>query len=111
MEGSVHKNGSEEHADLYSYFARHISEAVDISRSSLMYYERIGLIEPKRKCEKEYRKYSDTDVFKLFAYSGLRTVGYQAAEIVDLMKTKGDLLDSTSIEECGRKKVLSREFT
>lgn len=87
------------HSDDYSYYGRHVLETLDISRSSLMYYERMGLISPERTDDDGYRKYADTDVFSLFAYTMLRNIGYASAESAERITTLHDVLDGEYIAE------------
>lgn len=85
------------------YSAKHLLHTLDISRSSLLYYERIGLISPGRVDENGYRTYADADVFRIFAYIVMRTVGYAANEAVERIDERGCFLDRDLVDECVRK--------
>ncbi len=52
-----------------------------ISRTTLLYYERIGLICPAKRAENGYRLYSDDDLGRLNAIMDLREAGIPLADI------------------------------
>lgn len=52
-----------------------------ISRTALLYYERIGLICPAKRAENGYRMYSDDDLGRLNIIMNLRDAGIPLADI------------------------------
>ena len=52
-----------------------VGEIFGLSRSTLLYYDRIGLLSPSSRTEAGYRLYSDQDVEKLKRIVALKNVG------------------------------------
>ena len=61
-------------------------ELVGVARSTLLYYERIGIIEPARHPENGYREYSDTDIHALILIRQLQKAGFSLKEARDIMQ-------------------------
>jgi DNA-binding transcriptional MerR regulator len=56
-----------------------------LSRTTLLYYDRIGLLHPSVRTEKKYRMYSDDDDAKLARICRFRRFGLTLEEIRDLL--------------------------
>lgn len=69
-----------------------ISRLYQIGRDSLMYYEKLGMIQPKRS-PKGYRLYSLHDIWKLNVIRDLRSLNFSIAQIREYLCSR--TLDST----------------
>lgn len=58
-----------------------IAKMFGISRTALLYYERIGLIVPEKRAENGYRLYSENDIEKLKIIMSLRDAGIELHDI------------------------------
>ncbi|MGL5822714.1 MAG: MerR family transcriptional regulator, partial [Sarcina sp.] len=91
-----------------------ISKIYNIGKDSLMYYERLGIINPKRD-DNSYRLYSISDIWRLNLVKELKELGFSmkmVKEYIDnrnigntkkLLEKEIDILDSR-IEEFKKKK-------
>lgn len=70
-----------------------ISEIYDISRDSLMYYEKIGIIKPNRD-DNGYRLYSISDIWRLNLIKELKSLGFSFKMIKDYLENRD--LNSTN---------------
>lgn len=82
----------------YKYRTKEITETLNISRASLVYYENIGLLSPAREGDGGYREYSDADIFKVISYAALRNTGLSANEIVEFNSNHDNLFDDECLE-------------
>jgi len=71
---------------LITGFARHFG----LSRSTLLYYDRIGLLKPSARSEAGYRLYSPDDRDRLAAICSFRQAGLSIEDIRRLLSTKTD---------------------
>lgn len=62
-----------------------VEKLLSVSRSNIRFYEKEGLISPKRK-ENNYRDYSEHDVSKLKKILTLRKLGFTVEEISSMQK-------------------------
>lgn len=60
-----------------------------LSRSTLLYYSRIGLLRPRARSAANYRLYSEADEVRLGQICRYRAAGVPLAEIGELLGTKG----------------------
>lgn len=70
-----------------------ISEMYDMSRDSLMYYEKLGLITPTRD-NNDYRLYSISDIWRLNLIKELKNLGFSIKTIKEYLDNRD--LDSTN---------------
>lgn len=70
-----------------------ISEMYDMSRDSLMYYEKIGIIKPTRD-DNEYRLYSVSDIWRLNLIKELKSLGFSFKMIKEYLENRD--LNSTN---------------
>ncbi len=71
----------------------HISEMArqfGLSRSTLLYYDRIGLLKPSGRSEAGYRLYSRSDRERLEAVCSFRKAGLGISDIRSIMAAAGD---------------------
>ncbi|MGN1166962.1 MAG: MerR family transcriptional regulator [Lachnospiraceae bacterium] len=66
------------------YKISEISQLYGIGPDSLRYYERLGILKPKRDTNK-YRLYSLKDIYKLNLIRDLRNLGFSMAQIKDYL--------------------------
>ncbi len=61
-------------------------DLVGIARSTLLYYERIGIISPARNPENGYREYSQQDLHALILIRQLKKAGFTLSEAHQIMQ-------------------------
>jgi MerR family transcriptional regulator, thiopeptide resistance regulator len=64
-----------------------------LSRSTLLYYDRIGLLQPSTRSAAGYRGYSAADAERLRRILQLRDTGVPLHEIADLLDRRGELAE------------------
>ena len=62
-----------------------VSERSGISARMLRHYDAIGLVQPSGRTQGGYRKYSETDIRRLFHVEGLRSLGLELQEIAGVL--------------------------
>lgn len=65
-----------------------VAKQLNISKDTLRYYDRIGLVSPTRG-ENNYRYYQDTDIIALAYIQVMKYAGFQLEEIKALMSYYG----------------------
>lgn len=63
-----------------------VSKVVGVARSTLLYYERIGIVIPERNPDNGYRDYSQKDIDTLLLVRQLQQVGFSLKESVEVME-------------------------
>lgn len=63
-----------------------------LSRTALLYYDRIGLLRPQARTASGYRCYSDVDVARLEQICTLRGAGLRLGEIKQILAGRGNVL-------------------
>ena len=69
-----------------------LEKLLNLKRSQIFYYEREGLITPRREGN-NYREYDEDDLRRLKAIVVLRKLGFTVAEIQELLAGERDLTD------------------
>lgn len=77
------------------YRISQLARLFNLSRSTLLYYDRIGLLSPSGRSETGYRQYSEGDRERLQSISSLRRAGMDIEGIRSILATSGD--DSTAV--------------
>lgn len=77
------------------YRISELARQCGLSRSTLLYYDRIGLLSPSGRSESGYRLYAKTDREKLESICSLRRAGMAIEGIRTILATVGD--DSTTV--------------
>ncbi|MGE3549916.1 MAG: MerR family transcriptional regulator, partial [Geobacter sp.] len=77
------------------YRITQLAEQFGLSRSTLLYYDRIGLLSPSGRSEAGYRQYSPADRARLESICSLRRAGMDIEGIRAILATSGD--DSTTV--------------
>jgi len=75
----------------------HVSKKYSLSRSTLIYYDKIGVLSPSGRSESNYRLYSDTDLEKMKRIQLFRSAGLSLEAIRSLLDAEGGDLN-TSLE-------------
>ena len=63
------------------YRVSDLAATFGLSRTTLLYYERLGIVEPHRDDESGYRYYTDAEVFRLMGAVLLKNVGVAPKEL------------------------------
>jgi len=69
-----------------------LARRFSLSRSTLLYYDRIGLLCPRRSGDGEYRRYSEADVARLAQICRYREAGVRLADIQRILDAPEDSL-------------------
>ena len=77
------------------YRISQLSRQFGLSRSTLLYYDRIGLLSPSERSEAGYRQYSAADRGRLESICSLRRAGMDIGGIKAILATAGD--DTTTV--------------
>ncbi|MCL1963699.1 MAG: MerR family transcriptional regulator [Firmicutes bacterium] len=73
-----------------AYTIRDLSNASGLSRSTLLYYESIGLLKAEERSEAGYRLYSDKSITRLRQICTYRDAGVPLSEIARILESGGD---------------------
>lgn len=71
------------------YTIGQVAKKFSISRSTLIYYDSIGILSPSGRSESNYRLYSDNDIEKMKKISMFRTAGLPLEAISSLLVIDG----------------------
>jgi DNA-binding transcriptional MerR regulator len=66
-----------------------LARACGLSRSTVLYYELIGLLKPARRSSSNYRRYTEEDVERLREICRYRDAGLKLADIGVVLSRKG----------------------
>ncbi len=80
-----------------TYRITELAQRFGLSRSTLLYYDRIGLLLPSGRTETNYRRYSQEDLARLERICFFREAGLSLAEIGHLQEKASD--DSSILEK------------
>ena len=72
-----------------------VAKKFSLSRSTLIYYDSIGILTPSGRSESNYRLYSDNDLQKMDRIVLFRSAGLPLESIALLLEKEGGDLDST----------------
>ncbi|MCB2211168.1 MerR family transcriptional regulator [bacterium] len=71
----------------------------NLSRTTLLYYDRIGLLNPSVRTEKNYRLYSEDDDIRLARICRFRKLGLTLTQIQDLLADEQSSQAAAMLEE------------
>ena len=71
------------------YTVGQLGKLFGLSRSTLLYYDEIGLLSPSARSPSNYRLYSDTDVLRMERIMTYRDAGLSLEVIGELLQTDG----------------------
>lgn len=72
-----------------------LARKYSLSRSTLIYYDTIGLLKPSGRSNSNYRLYSDSDLLKMDRIQLFRSAGLSLESIAILLSQKGDDLHAS----------------
>jgi DNA-binding transcriptional MerR regulator len=72
-----------------------VAKKYSLSRSTLIYYDNIGILKPSGRSESNYRLYSESDLKKMDRIILFRSAGLSLKSIPSLLDKKGDELNSS----------------
>jgi DNA-binding transcriptional MerR regulator len=70
-----------------------VSKKYSLSRSTLIYYDKIGILSPSGRSESNYRLYSDADLERMNRIQLFRSAGLSLEAIASLLDAKGSDLN------------------
>ena len=76
------------------YKIKDVSKIVNLSRSTLLYYEKIGLISPAKDCLNDYRFFTAEDIDILKKICTYREMGVSLNEIKSILNEKKTDIES-----------------
>jgi DNA-binding transcriptional MerR regulator len=74
------------------YTIGRLARRFGLSRSTLLYYDSIGLLKPSARTESEYRQYSESDAKRLDQICRYRQAGLSLKEIANVLDSPGNNL-------------------
>ena len=77
------------------YTIGQVAKKYSLSRSTLIYYDSIGILSPSGRSESNYRLYSDNDLDKMDRIMLFRSAGLPLEAIALLLEKQGSELDLT----------------
>lgn len=78
---------------------KEVEERTGLTRSNIRFYEKEGLIQPRRNEQNGYRAYSEADVTALGRIAYLRTLGISIEAIRSLIEGKAELRNVLTAQE------------
>ncbi|WP_163831054.1 MerR family transcriptional regulator [Spartinivicinus ruber] len=69
------------------YTIGQVSKQFNLSRSTLLYYDKIGLLKPSARSQANYRLYTDNDVQKMELINTYRQTGLSLEKIAQLIES------------------------
>ncbi|MDQ0362105.1 MerR family transcriptional regulator [Breznakia pachnodae] len=82
-----------------TYTVNEVSKMLKIPRDTLRYYDRIGLLQPKRR-DNKYRSYSQEEIMDLKYISVLKYGGFALSEIQQILNNKQDDKNAATSIKC-----------
>ncbi|MEN8251296.1 MAG: MerR family transcriptional regulator [Bacteroidota bacterium] len=77
------------------YTIGQVAKKFSISRSTLIYYDSIGLLSPSGRSNANYRLYSDSDILKMGKISQFRKTGLPLESIASILEKDGNKICGT----------------
>ena len=71
-----------------TYRISELARRFGLSRSTLLYYDRLGLLRPSGRSQADYRQYSEDDLSRLERICFFRQAGLSLAEIARLLESE-----------------------
>lgn len=69
-----------------------VARRFGLSRSTLLYYDRIGLLKPSGRSDSNYRLYSQADLDRMEIISRYREAGVPLADVALILSSQGEAL-------------------
>lgn len=89
------------------YSIGELSRRFGLSRSTLIYYDKVGLLQPSTRTEANYRAYSENDLVRLERIMLFRNAGLSLSVIAEVLAKDEDSLEA-ALE--GRLNAINREI-
>lgn len=70
------------------YTVSDLTSTLNISRTTLLYYEQLGIVRPERNEESGYRTYHSRDIFRLMSAILLKNVGIEPKHLADRLDSE-----------------------
>ncbi|WDE02428.1 MerR family transcriptional regulator [Thalassomonas actiniarum] len=80
------------------YTVNQLGKKYDLSRSTLLYYDKIGLLKPSARSEANYRLYSQSDVQRMEKIATYREAGLSLESIADILNS-GETKSTKALEQ------------
>lgn len=77
------------------YTIGQVAKRFSISRSTLIYYDSIGLLSPSGRSNANYRLYSDSDILRMGKISQFRETGLSLESIANILEKEGNKICGT----------------
>ncbi|GAA0790893.1 hypothetical protein GCM10008910_01170 [Faecalicatena orotica] len=87
LQGELHKINRMDSENNAVYRANDIYKNLGLTRETLRYYEEIGLIEPQRNKNSQYREFTFEDASRLMSIDFYKKRGFTPLEIKELMES------------------------
>ncbi|HJO93197.1 MAG TPA: MerR family transcriptional regulator [Victivallales bacterium] len=94
------------------YTVSQVAKKTGLSRSTLLYYERIGLIAPEHNSLNDYRLYNECDLRDLSKICLYRSMGIPLKQIISILNDRETHISSileTQLEQLNKKINILRE--
>jgi DNA-binding transcriptional MerR regulator len=79
-----------------------LARSVGVSRTTILYYERVGLLEPASRSDNGYRWYGDKEIERLEAIRAYRSYGLSITQLTNLLERE---------DEAVQEHILRDQFT
>jgi len=76
-----------------------LAKKFDISRATVLYYEREGLLQPALRSDNGYRWYSKAEIDRMRSIMAYRSYGVPVATLADLINRKDDVTQEHILRE------------
>ena len=90
----------------YAYTINDIVRTFGISRTTIMYYESLGIVTPRREGDQARRVYSDADVYRLMSAMLFKNAGVVPKDLTGVLDNEP--LTAERFDECAR--LVEREI-
>lgn len=80
------------------WYAKQLSELVNVSVRTLHHYDKIKLLKPSIRQENGYRLYCEKDLLKLQQVIALKFFGFKLSEIKELLINQDDVFKSLNMQ-------------
>lgn len=68
------------------YSISDLTNTLNISRTTLLYYEQLGILDPERTGDSRWRSYTDADIFRLMSCIMLKNIGVPPRDLADRLE-------------------------
>ena len=85
----------------YAYTINDIVRTFGISRTTIMYYESLGIVTPRREGDQTRRVYSDADVYRLMSAMLFKNAGVAPKDLAGVLD--GQSLAAGRFDDCARR--------